>query len=94
KRSVRECRTDGEDGESHHLEGGTGATSRSSVKLIHSGVSKFNQKKRGFVVSTGWRGTLHIPELNKLNLKLDVFLLTHVDIDKRAIVIHDDRIPI
>ncbi|XP_044361418.1 uncharacterized protein [Triticum aestivum] len=37
-----------------HLEGGTGATSRSSVKLIHSSVSMFNQKKRDILVSIGW----------------------------------------
>lgn len=80
-----------EEDEGEKFDGCGGPTSRCSVKLIHSVISAFNSEKRRIAASTGFGGLLKFPAICKLNLKLSVWLLLHLDVEKRAIVVDEKK---
>lgn len=63
------------------------ATSRSSAKRALSVVSKFNNEKRKLVEEISFQGILDLPQINKVDRKLTVSLLSKVDIARHEITI-------
>lgn len=69
-----------------------GATSRGSVKLVHSVIASFNGLKKQIVRGIGYGGMLYFPQLKQLNLKFSRWLLSRVDDTSSSIIIDERRV--
>lgn len=68
------------------------ATSRSSAKRISSIISKFDPMKRDLVKDIGFGGMLHMPQNNKVCRRFSVWLLRHIDVSIKSIVINQSTV--
>ncbi|KAL6599166.1 hypothetical protein ACP70R_046030 [Stipagrostis hirtigluma subsp. patula] len=65
--------------------------SRCAVRLVHEVISRFDSKKRELVKAIGFGGLLLFPDLNQINRRLSVWLMSKVDEATQSIVIDSNR---
>ncbi|KAL6639320.1 hypothetical protein ACP70R_023050 [Stipagrostis hirtigluma subsp. patula] len=65
--------------------------SRCAVRLVHEVISRFDSKKRELVKTIGFGGLLFFPNLNQINRRLSVWLMSKVDETSQSIVVDCNR---
>ncbi|KAL6903441.1 hypothetical protein ACP4OV_004254 [Aristida adscensionis] len=84
---------DGSDsGDEEEAHNAVGPVTRSSVKKVASVVAKFDEVKRGLVIDIGFGGILDLPQINKIDQKFIVWLLSKVDVERKAIVVNGTEV--
>uniref|UniRef100_A0A0D9XSW9 Uncharacterized protein n=1 Tax=Leersia perrieri TaxID=77586 RepID=A0A0D9XSW9_9ORYZ len=77
--------TDEEGGEEEDGRQGWGATSRSSVKHTAGVIAKFDDTKRQLVRDAGFGGLLELHQINALNRRFTVWLMSRLDWRKSSL---------